>query len=345
MISRRSPHTTREDVAREAGVSVAVVSYVVNDGPRPVAAATKNRVLAAMKATGYRPNGIAQALALGVSGAYGLIVPDISNPFFAALAHELEDAVSSRGRVLLLGDSAESKTREQELVKIFLRRQIDGILYVGVDSYPEVGAAVDAGVPVVMLDRVDTQGPVSSVAVDNIAGARAATHHLIEHGYTRIGMISGPPQLSTTVDRELGWTREMTEASLTINPAWRIAAPFSRRGGLAAGRSLFALNDIPEAVFSANEQQAIGLLTAASERGIKVPEDLAVVAFDGTDDSEFTVPALTTIAQPLRHIAQAAVELLTRPQGLGISHTVCDFALLVRGSCGPHAPATAGASV
>lgn len=336
MMIKKSSRATREDVARRAGTSVAVVSYVVNDGPRPVSEATRERVLSAIKEVGYSPNSIAQALASGVSGAYGLIVPDISNPFFAALAHELEEVVASHDKVLLLGDSAESKVREQKLLKMFLQRQIDGILFIGVDSEPDVQAAINAGVQVVILDRVDQQSVVSSVAVDNVAGSMAATTHLIGHGFTRIGIVSGPPPLFTSKDRNRGWENAMSEASLAINPSWRIEENFSRKGGLAAGRRLFSLADLPEAVFASNEQQAIGLLVAAAEFGVRVPEDLAIITFDGTQDSEYSIPAISTVVQPLNGIAHAAVDLLARPSNSDVVHSVCDFTLRLRASCGSH---------
>lgn len=332
----KSTRATREDVARHAGTSVAVVSYVVNGGPRPVAEATRSRVLAAIDAVGYSPNGIAQALASGVSGAYGLIVPDISNPFFAALAHELEESVAAHDKVLLLGDSAENKDREKKLLRLFLQRQIDGILFIGVDSEPDVRDAVNAGVQLVVLDRVDSLGTVSSVAVDNVAGALAATNHLIEHGYTRIGIVSGPANLHTAKDRNLGWETAMADAKLTIEPSWRLEADFSRRGGREAGRKLFALPTLPRALFASNEQQALGLLAAASEFGIRIPEDLAIITFDGTDDSEYAIPAISTIVQPLKKIASVAMDLLARPPGHEIVHHECDFVLRLRPSCGAH---------
>lgn len=220
MSRRNSRSVTREDVAREVDTSAAVVSYVVNGGPRPVAESTRARVLAAIDLVGYTSNSIAQALASGVSGTYGLIVPDISNPFFAALAHELADEVSAHGKVLLLGDSAESKEREQLLLRMFLRQQIDGVLFIGVDSAPEIEGAINAKVPVVMLDRADQRGEVSSVAVDNVARAEAATKHLIEHGYQKIGIIAGPSHLFTARDRRRGWEAALETAKLQVDLRW-----------------------------------------------------------------------------------------------------------------------------
>lgn len=328
---------TREDVARAAQVSVAVVSYVVNDGPRPVSAAARKRVLEAILATGYKPNGIARALALGVSGVYGLIVPDISNPFFAAMAHALEEAVSSTGKVLLLGDFGADPSRERELVNTFSNRQIDGLLYIGYDGQPQVGGALTAGIPVVMLDRSATSTSSLSVTVNNVAGANAATRHLISHGYRDIGIVSGPPQLSTARDRTTGWHEAMTDAGLTIHPEWNVQSDFSRQGGFAAGRALFSVSSgRPRAVFIANEQQAVGFLAAASSAGIRVPDDIAIVTFDGTDDSKYSCPPLSTVAQPLALIAKIAVDLLGRNTDEGPRNVVCGYKLVLRASCGSH---------
>lgn len=331
-MSTRKP-ATRADVARVAGTSVAVVSYVVNGGPRPVAEHTRERVLQAIDAVGYRPNFIAQALASGVSGAYGLVVPDISNAFFSTLAHRLFDAVAGSGKVLLLGDAAENKTRENRLVSMFVQRNIDGLLFIGVDNTPDLHVALDDGVPVVMLDRVDESRPLSSIAIDNFSAAREATAHLIGHGHTRIALVAGPSELSTADDRAAGWERALTDAGLPIRADWRFKAPFSRNGGLDAASSLFDLNDRPDAVFASNEQQAVGIHAAAARRGLSIPGDLAVITVDGTEDSEFTHPAISTVVQPLDEIAHKAFDLLTSKT---IAHETCAHALRLRGSCGTH---------
>lgn len=338
-MTKKQRPATRADVAREAGTSVAVVSYVVNDGPRPVAATTRKRVLRAIEAVGYSPNPIARALASGDSGAYGLIVPDISNAFFASLAHHLEDAVAALGKVLLLGDSAENKTAENKLIGQFVAHRIDGIVVIGVDNASPVRPALDAGVPVVMLDRIDADQRFSSVAIDNVAAARAATEHLIGHGHTRIGIIAGPPELSTAVDRMAGWSQALERAGLPISPDRQYRAPFSRRGGLDAASAIFDTGDMPDALFASNEQQAVGLIRAAAARGIDVPGDVAVVTIDGTDDSEYSHPTISTIVQPFAEIARSAVDLLTHPPGTA-EHRTCRHTFRLRESCGAHpAPA------
>ena len=140
-----SQRVTRSDVAKEAGTSVAVVSYVINNGPRPVAEATRQRVLQAIKKTGYRPNGIARALASGSTQTYGLVAPDISNPFIASMAHALQREAFADGKVLLLGDAGDNSGRERELINNMLNRQVDGLIYTSVDRHPYIELIAESG--------------------------------------------------------------------------------------------------------------------------------------------------------------------------------------------------------
>ncbi|MFG1951099.1 extracellular solute-binding protein [Micromonospora sp. NPDC048830] len=324
---------TRQDVAREARTSVAVVSYVINDGPRRVAPATRQRVLDAIEKTGYRPNVIAQALAGGRSGVLGLVVPDISNSFFSALAKSIEDEVFREGQVLLVGNSAESAVREARLITSFVERQVDGLLYVGVGHHSPVEEAIRAGIPVVALDRRDRFSDISSVVVDNFDGAAMATDHLVGHGHRRIAIIAGPSNLFTSVERIGGWRKTLKAHGLPDDESFFFEAPFSRAGGYQAAVSLFR-RGTADAVLVADEMQALGVLAAAADAGVRVPGDLAIVTFDGTEQSMFSVPPLTTVGQPLTDIARHAVALARSTNADGSRHIVCDVELIRRRSCG-----------
>ncbi|MDR5700437.1 LacI family DNA-binding transcriptional regulator [Agromyces aerolatus] len=338
----RGRKATREDVAALAGTSVAVVSYVTNGGPRPVAAETRARVERAIDELGYRPNSVAKSLASGSSGALALLVPDISNSFFATMAHALEDAVTARGKVLLLGDAAESMARESELIDAFLDRQVDGLIYIGVHDRSHASKAMAAGVPLVVLDRKTSDSHASSALVDNVGGAFEATRHLIGHGYRRIGIVEGPAGISTAQDRVLGWERAMQEAGLTVQDGWRARGPFTKADGFRAGLEILGSDDAPEALFVSSEQQAIGVLLAAHKLKIHVPSDLALFSFDGTAESQFSVPPLSTVVQPFGDLANTAVDLLLdRATAPGV-HVVCDFSLAIRESCGCDVEAPAG---
>lgn len=335
----RGSRVTRADVARVAGTSTAVVSYVINSGPRPVSDSTKRRVLEAIRQTGYRPNSIARALAHGSTRTLGFVVPNISNPFFAALAHALEDEAFSHGLVLLLGDAAESSDREREIVENFIARQVDGLVYIGVETHATITGAVELGLPVVILDRVTDEQRAASVVIDNVLAAEAATQHLIDHGYKRIRMVSGPSHLSTSHQRRRGWANALTASGMDVVDEVT-ESPFTREGGYESARHLLSLPLRPDALFVASEEQAIGVLCAAAELGITVPAELAIVSFDGTPGSKYCVPPLTTVSQPFVEIAKHAISLLRTPELYESNRITCQFELTVRSSCGCAYPAS-----
>lgn len=323
---------TRADIAREAGTSVAVVSYVMNNGPRPVAPATRARVLAAIEKTGYRPNGIARALASGTTRTYGLIVPDIANPFISSMARALQQEAFADGRVLLLADSGDDRDRERELINNLLHRQVDGLIYTSVDRHPYIGMIQASGTPLVMLDSVAPEMSVCAIQVNEQQAAKQATRHLIAHGYRDIAIICGPLEMLNTQDRISGWEQALEEAGLTRHPRWIFTTDYTREGGYRAARRMLE-GPLPRALFASNEQQAFGCLRALAERGLSVPADLALVCFNGTLESYFNVPSLTTVRQPVSEMAASAIEMLKTWDGQ--PHR-CEFSftLEIGESCG-----------
>ncbi len=329
-----SRRATMRDVAALAGTSTAVVSYVVNDGPRSVAENTRKRVQDAIQKLDYQRNDLAKALVAGSSNTYGLVVPDISNPFFAGMAHALEAKVFAAGRTLLLGDSDEIPQRERVIVRNFLQRQVDGLIYIGSDDRAYAEQIAHAGARVVVLDRVSAESAASSVTVKNSDASRLATNHLIEHGYQQIGLLAGPATLLTARDRRAGWIEAMTAAALPIEQSHIQSGPFTKAAGVAMGTRWVETNSMPRAVFASNDQQALGLLRVAAEFNIRVPADLAIVGFDGTEDSAYSFAPLTTVRQPVELIASQAVDLLLNPAPSSPIHIQCEVELIIRQSCG-----------
>lgn len=314
--AKPNPHrATRADVAREAGTSVAVVSYVVNNGPRPVAATTRERVLKAIKKTGYRPNNVARALASGTTKTYGLIVPNIDNAFIASLAHALQQEALANDMVMLLGDSGDSRRRELQLINNMLSQQVSGLFYISVDRHPYTDLLQASGTPFVMLDRVDPALQVSVLRVDEREASRQVTAHLLSHGYGEAGIICGPLERLNTQERLLGWREALAEYGVQENPQWIFSTPYTREGGYLAAKQMLQGATVPRALFATNEAQAIGCIRALSEQGLKVPEDVALVCFNGTEQSAYHVPALTTVRQPVAEIAKAAIVMLAEWNG------------------------------
>ncbi|MEM6160252.1 LacI family DNA-binding transcriptional regulator [Erwinia sp. P6884] len=306
---------TRADVARVAGTSVAVVSYVINNGPRPVAVATRLRVLEAIKITGYRPNNLARALASGTTKTYGLVVPNIGNAFIASFAHALQQEALDHGMVMLLGDAGDSRKRELELLNNLLSQQIDGLLYNSVDRHPYIDLIRESGTPFVMLDRVDPGLNVNILRVDESAAAFQVTAHLLSHGYQEVGIICGPLERLNTQDRLAGWRKALREYGLIEHPQWIFPATYTREGGYQAAKHMLLAGKLPRALFISNEAQATGCLRALTENNIRVPEQLALVCFNGTDRSAYHVPSLTTVRQPVNEMAKKAIEMLMAPAG------------------------------
>lgn len=311
-------NVTRTDVARVAGTSVAVVSYVINNGPRPVAEATRQRVLAAIKQTGYRPNAVARALASGTTKTFGLIVPNIANPFVASMAHVLLQESLNHGHIMLLGDAGDDRQRELELIQGMLNRQIDGLFYNSVDRHPYIDVVQASGTPLLMLDRITPQPGVSVLSMNERLAACDVTRHLLSHGYQQVGMISGPLAMFNAQDRIQGWRDAMQEQGLTVDESLIFPADYSRQGGYDAARRMIASGRVPRALFASNEGQAIGCIRAFAEQGIRVPQDVALVCFNGTTQAAFHVPSLTTVRQPLSELAQRAIAMLKNQPEEGV---------------------------
>jgi LacI family transcriptional regulator len=335
---------TRDEVARRAGTSSAVVSYVLNNGPRPVSPATRARVLAAIEELGYRPNAVARSLRARRTWTLGLVVPDNSNPFFAEFARAIEDVAFEHGYTLLLGNAMQDDTREASYIRTFLDRQVDGLLLISVGQGAVTMQALGGSqTPLVIVDRLLPGVRAATITVDNQAGGYLATRHLLEHGHTRIGCLSGPSDLTPSAERHRGWARALSEAGLRRPATLQARSDFSRHGGYLAARELLRRRQPPTALFALTDQQGIGALRAAAELGVRVPDELAIVSFDGIPESGFTIPGLSTMQQPIEAMARRAVDrllqLLAQPDGQP-THDVFPVELLRRGSCGCADPPT-----
>jgi len=312
---------TRNDVAEYAGVSTAVVSYVVNEGPRKVAPETRARVLDAIRALGYRPNATARALRMGTTRTFGLITPDGGNPLFAELAKAIDREAAARGYVVLQTSADGDPLTERAKIAELLTRQVSGLLLVAPTADPSLD---DVEVPVIAINRV--LPTVGSVRPAYREGARLGVEHLISHGHRRIGLVIGG---AGHPERELGWRDALEAAGLAEGPVAR--ATFSREGGYRAAQTL--LESQPTAIFASSDLQAIGVLRALHEAGVDVPGDVAVAAFDGTPETEYTWPPLTVVRQPVEQLAREAVRRLIEGEESTEALTV-PTELILRRSCG-----------
>jgi LacI family transcriptional regulator len=319
---------TRADVARYAGVSTAVVSYVLNDGPKAVAPLTRERVLDAVRVLGYRPNAAARALSMGSADMFGLLVHDNRSPFFAELCHALDQASADNGRSLLIVNSDREQVPTAEQIRDLVSRQIGGLIIADVLTAREQSLVEALGIPTVVIGQFGETDGLHSVGVDFAVGANEATAHLVGHGYRDIAFVGSAARYD---ERERGWRDALTEAGLPLGPL--IHVPFTYQGGYDAAVQLLQSAHPPRAVLAASDQIAIGMLAAFGQHGKRVPDDVAIVSFDGTVAADFVWPRLTTAAQPLEAMADAAVRVLME-SGDERGHRAFTTQLRIRESCG-----------
>ena len=208
-----------------------------------------------------------------------------------------------------------------------ISRQVDGLLWASTDDFPDITAVQGADISLVLLDRARPMPGATSLGVSFRAASRAAVEHLIEHGHERVALICGRATGASTTDREAGWADALERGPIVYEK-------FTREGGYAAGQLLVKMDLAPSAVYVTSDLQAVGLLRALHEHGVRVPEDMAVVTFDGSVESEFTWPPLTAMHQPVEEMAEAAVDALTSQKILGVQHISFDADLVIRRSCG-----------
>ncbi|CAM5273739.1 MULTISPECIES: LacI family DNA-binding transcriptional regulator [Streptomyces] len=334
---------TRDDVAKLAGTSTAVVSYVINNGPRPVAPATRERVLAAIKELGYRPDRVAQAMASRRTDLIGLIVPDTRQPFFAEMAHAVEQAAAERGKMVLVGNADYLDEREVHYLRAFLGMRVAGLILISQGPSEHAAAEIDAwDARVVLLHRRPDAIDDVAVMTDDVGGAQLATRHLLEHGHPYVAFLGGteetPKSGDPVTDHLEGWRRAMSESGKSLEGRY-FQAPYNRYDAYRVALGLLSGPDRPPAIMCATDDQAIGVLRAARELRIDVPGELAVAGFDDVKEAALTDPPLTTVASDRVAMARAAVDLVL-DDGLRVvgsrRERLRQFParLVVRGSCG-----------
>ena len=335
--SRRT--VTVADVARYAGVSTAVVSYVINNGPRPVAAATEARVREAIERLGYRPNLNARALRSGATDLIGLVLPDISNPYFAELAQAVEQVAAQHGYALVMATSNFQMDVERQNVQRLASRQVSGLLVASVNNRQNLDLGDRHGISTVLLDSHAAVPGFHTVGPDFRGGARELVEHLLTaHDARNVALVTGPLGFVEANSRERGWQEALARHGQPEGPI--LEGAFTRDGGYDMGQRLLT-SELPDAVFAISDLQAVGLLRAFQEAGLQVPQDIAVVSFDGTKESEYTWPALTVARQPTMAMARAAVTAVTDPSPAGTyNHQSFPTDLVIRRSCGCTPPSS-----
>ncbi len=294
------------DVARAAGVSLATVSYVVNEGPRPVSERSRRRVRTAIRELGYevRPK---RAATLTI----GVVVPDATNTFFSRAVAGIQSALVAGGHHGLVASSADDADRELELVRLMLRCRVDGLVITPTaDLSEEVERLPGAGTPVVVMDRGGGTTSLNSVTMNNYDSAFKAVRLLVDSGHRRIALLNGPDRVDTARERLRGYEAALRFAGLPVVPQYVRSVPFRLEAGAEATRELLALDTPPGAIFSSSVVLTAGALTALRERGLRWPDDVAIVGFGDAVWAPMMTPPLTVVEQPAERIGEMAAQLL-----------------------------------
>ena len=305
-----SARPTIYDVARLAGVSTATVSRALN-GIGQIAPTTRAAIEAAVEQLGYQANTIARSLVTKSTQTIALLLPDITNPFYAALVSGVQEYTLGHDYTMLLCTTEGDAEREEQYLTLLRAKQVDGALVDGLLLPPDrIARFVRDGFPIVCLDRDIESDSIPLVQVDNRLGGRLATEHLIGLGHTRIGHVTGARVLGISGERLAGYEEALAGAGLPADPRLVAEGRFTEESGYEGARALLDAAPDVSAIFAANDLSALGVLSALAEAGRRIPGDVSVVGFDDLRLSAFTSPPLTTIKQPAAEIAQLATALL-----------------------------------
>lgn len=301
---------TINDVAEKAGVSVATVSHVIN-GTRYVSDELTERVERAMKEIGYHPNAVARSLKTQKTKTIGLIVSDISNPFFSTLLRGVEDRALEKDHSLIVCNTDETLEKEKLYIDVLSQKKTDGLIIAPTGkSDQELSELKERNVPLVFVDRTLEGIEAPSVLSDNVAGAEAATRHLVDLGHRRIGIILGLESVNTSKERLRGYRNVIREKEINYDEGLVKQGYSQVAGGAEAARELLELESPPTAIFSTNNLMTIGAMQGIQESGKECPGNVSLVGFDDFEWASTFRPRLTTVAQSPYEIGSEAAKLL-----------------------------------
>jgi len=323
---------TIRDVARQAGVSVATVSRVLNNSAL-VSPETRELVLQAVSQLGYRPNANAQALASQVSDTIGVVVMDVSDPFFGALVKAVDTVAQQHQKYVLIGNSYHEAEKERHAIEVLIRHRCNALI-VHAKELPddELAQFMDQIPGMVLINRIVPGYEHRCVGLDNITGAMMATRMLQSNGHQRIGYLASSHAIEDNDHRREGWLRALAEQGVTAPESWVGTGSPDMQGGEAAMVELLGRNLQLTAVFAYNDGMAAGALTALKDNGIAVPQHLSLIGFDDIPMARYTDPQLTTVRYPIVSMARLATELALQGAQGQLDHSAnhCFMPTLVR---------------
>ncbi|WEG13870.1 catabolite control protein A [Pullulanibacillus sp. KACC 23026] len=301
------------DVAREAGVSMATVSRVVNGNPN-VKPTTRKKVLAAIEQLGYRPNAVARGLASKKTTTVGVIIPDISSIFFSELARGIEDIATMYKYNIILSNSDQNLDKELHLINTMLGKQVDGIVFMGGKiSEEHIRTFKQSSVPVVLAATLDESNQIPSVNINYEQAVYDAISYFVDRGHQRIAAVIGPVEDPINGEAKLkGYRRALEDGGLTYNDGYVAVGDYTYDSGSEAVEQLMQLPEKPTAIFTATDEMALGVIHQIQDNHMSVPDDIEVISCENTRLAQMVRPTLSTIVQPLYDIGAVAMRLLTK---------------------------------
>ncbi len=299
-----------KDVAKAAGVSVTTVSHVINS-TRFVAPQTRKKVEQAVQDLGYQPSSLARALKVKSTRTIGMLVSSSTNPFFAEVVRGVEEGCFQKGYSLILCNSGDEHERHLAYLKTLMQKRIDALVVMTTSSdkiFYDKLRSLDT-LPKVLLDA-ELGLDACAIGDDSILGGQLATNHLIEAGFKEIGCLTGPDGHPRSRDRYRGFEQAMEQSGLELRADWVASDELSAPGGYRAMLKVLEADDRPKAVFACNDMMAIGAYRAIQERGLSIPDDIAIIGYDDLELAAYLTPALTTIHQPSFELGLKAAEIL-----------------------------------
>ncbi|MBD0380934.1 LacI family DNA-binding transcriptional regulator [Paenibacillus sedimenti] len=312
-------HITVYDIAKEANVSVSTVSRVLND-TAPVKKSTKDKIMQIIDKYQFQPNALARSLLKKETGTIGMIMPDITNPFFPEVFLGAESEARIKGYTFFLCNTSGDSARESEYLSILSEKRVDGIIFMGgrinlARCKPELVKEVtdiSSRIPVVLVNGQLPNSNIVRVSTDEAKGARLVTQHLIDLGHKDIGFIGGVDHMSTTIQKVKAFKSQLEDSGLVYQPDWVLHGSFSVRSGEELMKKMIEMKKRPTAIFCVNDFTAVGAIKAVSEHGMKIPDDFSIVGFDDTPLATSIIPEMTTVSQKSHELGKTAVQILTK---------------------------------
>jgi LacI family transcriptional regulator len=337
--------TNLAKVAAHAGVSLATASRVLNGGARVVTASLRARVLAAAEELQYVPNAQAQALARASNAIVGVLVHDMSDPYFSEILRGIQRVATNANRLVITSNSYRDPERELEYVRLLHAHRVDALILAGsgLDTLEysqqmaqHIAVFTNTGGRVVLIGR--HQIPGDTVLPDNFGGAYQLATYFAQLGHRRIGVIAGPALLTTTHDRLEGFRCGLVAAGIVLHNHEVVTGDFSRDSGVAATHQLLTQSPDITAIFAHNDVMAVGALVALRQRGIAVPQQMTVAGFDDIPVAEDVTPALTTVRVPMVELGVHAMTMALSTTSAAFRTVQCATELVIRASSDIVAP-------